>query len=192
MNLKIRAAAPLHIFIGRNVFFDYPDSKSERNALKDVSFSIKAGQLVVIVGTNGSGKSTILKLLTRCYDATSGTILVDGHPIQDYRMADLRSVTTILTQEHTLFPLSLSENIGIGSPSSATDLDGIRQAARLAGARDIIENFTEGYDTILQPVRSAYLSFAARENEVLKAEYEKMEKATSVSGMSHVPLICTY
>jgi ABC-type multidrug transport system fused ATPase/permease subunit len=106
--------------------------------LKNVSFSITAGQLVVIVGANGSGKSTILKLLTRCYDATSGTVLVDGNPIEDYQIADLRSVTASLTQEHTIFPLSLSENIGIGSPSSATDLDKITQAAKSAGAQDVI------------------------------------------------------
>ncbi|OAX39483.1 P-loop containing nucleoside triphosphate hydrolase protein [Rhizopogon vinicolor AM-OR11-026] len=166
----------------RNVSFSYPSGKSERDALKDVSFSIKAGQLVVIVGTNGSGKSTILKLLTRSYDATSGTILVDGHPIQDYQIADLRSATANLTQEHTIFPLSLSENIGIGSPSSATNLDRISQAAKLAGAQGIVENFTEGYDTTLEPIRTAYLSYAARGNEALEAEYAKMDKATAVSG----------
>lgn len=166
----------------RNVSFNYPGAKSERDALKDVSFSIKAGQLVVIVGANGSGKSTILKLLTRCYDATSGTVLVDGTPIKDYQIADLRSVTASLTQEHTIFPLSLSENIGIGSPSSATNLDKITQAAKLAGAQDVIENFTNGYDTVLEPVKTASLSYTGRGNEVLEKEYEKMEKSTNVSG----------
>ncbi|KAG2135205.1 P-loop containing nucleoside triphosphate hydrolase protein [Suillus bovinus] len=166
----------------RNVSFNYPGAKSERDALKDVSFSIKAGQLVVIVGANGSGKSTILKLLTRCYDATSGAVLIDGNPIEDYRIADLRSVTASLTQEHTLFPLSMSENIGIGSPSSVTDLDKITQAAKLAGAQDVIENFTDGYHTVLEPVKTAHLSYTGRGNEALKKEYEKMEKTTNVSG----------
>ncbi|KAG2337958.1 P-loop containing nucleoside triphosphate hydrolase protein [Suillus weaverae] len=166
----------------RDVSFNYPGAKSERDALKSVSFSIKAGQLVVIVGANGSGKSTILKLLTRCYDATSGTILVDGNPIEDYQIAGLRSVTASLTQEHTIFPLSLSENIGIGSPSSATNFDKITQAAKLAGAQDVIENFTNGYDTVLEPVKTAYLSYTGRGNEALEKEYEKMEKATNVSG----------
>jgi ABC-type multidrug transport system fused ATPase/permease subunit len=166
----------------RNVSFNYPGAKSERDALKNVSFSIKAGQLVVIVGANGSGKSTILKLLTRCYDATSGTVLVDGNPIEDYQIADLRSVTASLTQEHTIFPLSLSENIGIGSPSSATDLDKITEAAKSAGAQDVIENFTNGYDTVLEPVKTAYLSYTGRGNELLEKEYEKMEKSTNVSG----------
>ncbi|KIK35062.1 hypothetical protein CY34DRAFT_96782 [Suillus luteus UH-Slu-Lm8-n1] len=169
-------------FIDRDVSFNYPGAKSERDALKNVSFSIKAGQLVVIVGANGSGKSTILKLLTRCYDATSGTVLVDGNPITDYQIADLRSVTASLTQEHTIFPLSLSENIGIGSPSSVTDHDKITQAAKLAGAQDVIKNFTDGYDTVLEPVRTAYLSYSGRGNEALEKEYEKMEKATNVSG----------
>ncbi|KAG2750621.1 P-loop containing nucleoside triphosphate hydrolase protein [Suillus brevipes Sb2] len=166
----------------RDVSFNYPGAKSERDALKSVSFSIKAGQLVVIVGANGSGKSTILKLLTRCYDATSGTVLVDGNPIKDYQIADLRSVTASLTQEHTIFPLSLSENIGIGSPSSVTDHDKITQAAKLAGAQDVIQNFTNGYDTVLEPVRTAYLSYTGRGNEALEKEYENMEKATNVSG----------
>ncbi|KAG1741995.1 P-loop containing nucleoside triphosphate hydrolase protein [Suillus lakei] len=166
----------------RNASFNYPGAKSERDALKNVSFSIKAGQLVVIVGANGSGKSTILKLLTRCYDATSGTILVDRNPIEDYRIADLRSVTASLAQEHTIFPLSLSENIGIGSPSSATNLDKITQAAKLAGAQGIIENFTDGYDTVLEPVKTAYLSYTGRGNEALEKEYEQMEKSTTVSG----------
>ncbi|KAG0698357.1 P-loop containing nucleoside triphosphate hydrolase protein [Suillus ampliporus] len=166
----------------RNVSFSYPGSKSERDALKNVSFSIKGGQLVVIVGSNGSGKSTILKLLTRCYDTASGTVLVDGHPIQDYRIADLRSATANLAQDHTIFPLCLRENIGIGSPSSATDLDKITQAAKLAGAQRIIENFTDGYDTVLEPVKTAYLSYAGKGNEALEAEYEKMEKSATVSG----------
>ncbi|KAG1855124.1 P-loop containing nucleoside triphosphate hydrolase protein [Suillus tomentosus] len=166
----------------RNVSFNYPGAKSERDALKDVSFSIKAGQLVVIVGANGSGKSTILKLLTRYYDTTSGTVLIDGNPIEDYRIADLRSVTASLTQEHTLFPLSMSENIGIGSPSSVTNLEKIAQAAKLAGAQDVIQNFTDGYDTVLEPVKTAQISLTGRRNEDLKKEYEKMEKTTNVSG----------
>ncbi|KAG1759993.1 P-loop containing nucleoside triphosphate hydrolase protein [Suillus occidentalis] len=131
------------------------------------------GPVVVIVGANGSGKSTILKLLTRCYDATSGTVLVDGNSIKDYQIADLRSVTASLTQEHTIFPLSLSENIGIGSPSSVTDHDKITQAAKTS---------PDGYDTVLEPVRTAYLSCSGRGNEALEKEYEKMEKATNVSG----------
>ncbi|KAG0701532.1 P-loop containing nucleoside triphosphate hydrolase protein [Suillus ampliporus] len=176
----------------RNVSFSYPGSKSERDALKNVSFSIKGGQLVVIVGSNGSGKSTILKLLTRGYDTTSGTVLVDGHPIQDYRIADLRSATANLAQDHTIFPLCLRENIGIGSPSSATDLDKITQAAKLAGAQRIIENFTDGYDTVLEPVKTAYLSYAGKGNEALEAEYEKMEKSATVSGTSHSPISRTF
>ncbi|KAG1727935.1 uncharacterized protein EDB91DRAFT_1162999 [Suillus paluster] len=172
----------------RNVSFSYPGSKSERDALKNISFSIKGGQLVVIVGANGSGKSTILKLLTRCYDTASGTVLVDGYPIQDYRIADLRSVTANLAQDHTIFPLCLRENIGIGSPSSVTDLDKIAQAAKLAGAQGIIENFTDGYDTVLEPVKTAYLSYAGKGNEALEEEYEKMEKSATVSGTSRPPI----
>lgn len=78
---------------------------------------IPSSSLVVIVGENGSGKSSIVKLLTQLYAPTSGSILIDGVDSICYREDDLYAATALLTQDHTIFPLSISENIGIGDPS---------------------------------------------------------------------------
>ncbi|KAL0059984.1 hypothetical protein AAF712_013220 [Marasmius tenuissimus] len=98
-----------------NVVFKYPGGKTTSNALDGVSFKIGAGELVVVVGANGSGKSTFVNILSRLYDPTSGQVLVDGVDIKAYKMSDIRQAVAILTQDHQLYPLSLRENIGLGS-----------------------------------------------------------------------------
>lgn len=97
----------------RNVSFAYPDSFSSPSsepqwALRNVAFTIQPGQLCVIVGNNGSGKSTILKLLSRLYDPTEGSILLGGHDIRTLRLSDLRKAVSVLFQDYTVFPLSVS------------------------------------------------------------------------------------
>ncbi|KAF8508693.1 P-loop containing nucleoside triphosphate hydrolase protein [Gautieria morchelliformis] len=139
----------------RHVSYKYPGS--EKYALRNVSFKIGAGQLCVIVGSNGSGKSTVLKLLTRLYDPNEGIILVDGRDIRNLKLEDLRSCISALFQDYTHFPLSIKENIGMGDPKNARDEDRIRQAAALGGATEFIEELAEGFDTILsRPVRDIY------------------------------------
>ena len=168
----------------RDVSFLYPNSKSERAALTGVSFTIQPGQLVVIVGANGSGKSTIIKLLSRFYDVTSGRILIDGIPIEEYRMDELRKGIAMLTQEHQLFPLSVRENIQLGS-SETEAMDNeqkVRVSLSAAGADGIVKNFLGGYDTVLEPVKSGYVSYAGKGNRELEAKQKKMEKSTNISG----------
>ncbi|KAG1825435.1 P-loop containing nucleoside triphosphate hydrolase protein [Suillus subaureus] len=139
----------------RNVSFQYPDK--ERCALRNVSFRIEASQLCVIVGGNGSGKSTILKLISRIYDATEGTILIDNRDIKTLRLADLRAAMSILFQDYTHFPLSIRENIGLGNPGFAQDDDKIREAAKMGGARDFIEELPDGFNTYIDnPVKDRY------------------------------------
>lgn len=92
--------------------FSYPGE--EKNAIEGVSFKIKAGQMVVIVGVNGSGKSSIIKLFNRLYDPSGGTIFLDGTPIQDYCIADVRRAMAVLRQNHIPYPLSIRENIALG------------------------------------------------------------------------------
>ncbi|KAF9242363.1 P-loop containing nucleoside triphosphate hydrolase protein [Melanogaster broomeanus] len=121
----------------RNVSFRYPGT--ERYALHNVSFKIGAGQLCVIVGVNGSGKSTILKLISRIYDTTEGTILIDDQDIKTFKLADLRHAMSILFQDYTYFPLSVRENIALGDPNLAQDEDKVREAARLGGAEDFVD-----------------------------------------------------
>ncbi|KAH7889214.1 P-loop containing nucleoside triphosphate hydrolase protein [Phlebopus sp. FC_14] len=156
-------------------------TKSGRPALTDVSLTIKPGQLVVIVGVNGSGKSTIIKLLSRYYDVTSGTILVDGIPIQEYRMQELRRGIAILTQDHQLFPLSMRENIGLGAPEEQ-NTNAMNEAARLAGADGVIENFKDKFETVLNPVSRTYISPRGHGNSELEEMRKAIEKPASVSG----------
>lgn len=132
--------------------------------------------LQVIVGANGSGKSTILKLISRIYDPTEGTIFIDDRDLKTLKLADLRRAMSILFQDYTHFPLSVSfqftilsersmtlyplqikENIALGNPDLAPDDDKIREAARLGGAEEFIGELPEGFDTYLDPpVRDYY------------------------------------
>ncbi|KAF9021275.1 P-loop containing nucleoside triphosphate hydrolase protein [Hymenopellis radicata] len=141
----------------RNLTFNYPRSQTTSPSLSNVNLTIKSGQLVVIVGSNGSGKSTILKLLARTYP-TSGpdTLLVDGLPISHYRMRDLHDSTATLTQDHRLFPLSLGENIGLGHVAMVHDGDKIKDAAEMGGATHCIEKLEHKYETFLDPLNDAY------------------------------------
>lgn len=139
----------------RNVSFQYPGR--DRCALRDVSFKIGAGQLCVVVGVNGSGKSTILKLISRIYDPMEGTILIDDRDIKTFRLADLRAAMSILFQDYTQFPLSMRDNIGLGNPALAHDDAKVREAARLGGAEDFVDELPEGFDTYLnRPVNNYY------------------------------------
>ncbi|KAI0267129.1 HlyB/MsbA family ABC transporter [Gloeopeniophorella convolvens] len=141
----------------RDVSFRYPGS--EEYALRGISFKVRPGQLCVIVGSNGSGKSTILKLIARIYDPTEGSIFIDGHDIKTLRLADLRRALAILFQDYTHFPLSIRENIALGDPSHAHDDAAIEEAARLGGASELISRLPEGFDTYLErPVRDLYSS----------------------------------
>ncbi|KAF9014908.1 P-loop containing nucleoside triphosphate hydrolase protein [Cyathus striatus] len=139
----------------RNVSFCYPGSREM--ALNNVSFKIQQGQLCVIVGANGSGKSTILKLIARLYDPGEGDILINGKDIRTLRLADLRRATSVLFQDYTHFPLSIKDNVALGDPAHAHDLSRIQEAARLGGAEDFILRLPDGFDTYLErPVRDYY------------------------------------
>ncbi|KAJ7732127.1 P-loop containing nucleoside triphosphate hydrolase protein [Mycena metata] len=165
----------------RNVSFAYPGGKSKENAIRNLSLKILAGQLVVIVGANGSGKSTIIKLLNRLYDVDSGEILVDGIPIQNYRLSDLRKAQALLTQDHKLFPLTLAENIGLGNPERVDDMQMVLQAAEAGGAAELIKKLEDGVQTTLSPVQTAY-GYGLEKYKTLKSMLENMEREANVSG----------
>ena len=165
-----------------NLSFTYPGSKSTKDALSNVSFSIKGGQLVVIVGPNGSGKSTIVKILNRLYNPSSGEVLVDGQPMSSYRISDLRQATADLTQDHTLYPLSIWENIGLGHPPCVSDMDMIKKSAELGGSSELISKYSDGFNTVLQPIQTAYLGYINGKHP-LKDIFDKLEKQVDVSGM---------
>ncbi|KAK6967033.1 P-loop containing nucleoside triphosphate hydrolase protein [Favolaschia claudopus] len=170
----------------QSVSFAYPGEKSKESALNNISLCIPAGSLVVIVGANGSGKSTIIKLITRMYDVAGdggGQVIIDGIPIQRYRMADLRQAQATLTQEHKLYPLTLAENIGLGHPKRVRDKEMILKAAKDGGAEELVGKMKNGMETMLDPVRTSFgYQLDGEKHRTLKGVLEKLEMATEVSG----------
>ncbi|GLH65269.1 ABC transporter ATP-binding protein [Parageobacillus sp. G301] len=126
-----------------NVTFAY--SKNEPPVLRDISFSVKAGETIALVGMSGGGKSTLVSLIPRFYDVTKGRILLDGIDIRDIRVRSLRDQIGMVFQDSFLFSDSVKENILLGKPG-ATDEEVIA-AAKAANAHDFIMNLPDGYDT---------------------------------------------
>lgn len=128
-----------------NLSFVYPDSGIQ--ALKDVSFQIKEGQTLGIIGTTGSGKSTIANLLMRMYDPTSGLIKIDGNPIDSYPISELRRQIGYVPQDVFLFSDSIGNNIAFGIEKSDPEI--IEQAAKDADVYQNIVDFPRGFETML-------------------------------------------
>lgn len=126
----------------RHVSFGYDD---ERRILHDVSFVAAPGTRVAVMGVTGAGKSTLVHLLTRFYDPTTGLVLLDGMDLRDYRVADLRRQFAVVLQHPMLFSTSIGENIAYGRPG-APQRD-IIAAAVAAHAHDFITNLPRGYET---------------------------------------------
>src|SRR5467141_133585 len=115
--------------------------------LKSVTFSIRAGQFVGIVGTTGSGKSTVVSLIPRFYDPTAGRVLIDGVDIRDYKLQGMRDQIGFVLQDTVLFRGTVRENIAYGRPD-ATDAE-IVEAAKLANAHEFIARMPDGYDSLV-------------------------------------------
>jgi ABC-type multidrug transport system fused ATPase/permease subunit len=164
------------------VTFNYKGSTSEKPAIRNVTCTIKPGSLVVIVGANGSGKTSLVKLLTRLHEPTSGEILIDSTPIGDYRVRDLRNATAVLSQSHYLFPLSLGENIGVGSPDHCTNMHAIKEAARKGGALEVIKKRDQGLDTLLEPIYTKCYQNLQPHHALIKEVFDKWEKSEDISG----------
>lgn len=129
----------------KNVSLTYDDTNIE--ALKDVSFSVKSGETLAILGKTGSGKSSIIDLVSRLYDTSSGEVLVDGRPIQKINLDDLRSDIGVVPQDPFLFSDTIANNIKFGK-QDATEEE-ITVAAKKAVVHQNIIDFQNGYDTIL-------------------------------------------
>jgi ATP-binding cassette subfamily B protein len=126
----------------RHLSFAYgPD----RPVLSDISFEVESGTRVGIVGTTGAGKTTLVSLLMRFYDPTTGQILLDGVDLRDYRLADLRNQFALVLQEPVLFSTCIAENIAYARPG-ATEEE-VMAAARAANAHDFISRLPHGYQT---------------------------------------------
>lgn len=140
-------AQPIEIKQGRididHVSFQYNDN--EAPILKDINLSIEKGETVAFVGMSGGGKSTLINLIPRFYDVTSGQILIDGHNIKDFLTGSLRNQIGLVQQDNILFSDTVKENILLGRPT-ATDAE-VVEAAKMANAHDFIMNLPNGYDT---------------------------------------------
>ena len=129
----------------REVMFAYEDAP--RPILRDVTLTVRAGQMVAVVGRSGAGKTTLVNLLPRFYDVTGGAILVDGIDIRQVTLASLRGQIGIVTQETVLFDDTIAQNIAFGAPEATPDR--IEAAARAANAHDFIVALPEGYATTI-------------------------------------------
>jgi ATP-binding cassette, subfamily B, bacterial len=127
----------------QNVSFAYDGENNP--VLQDVSFEVGPGTRVGIAGATGAGKTTLVSLLTRFYDPTSGQITLDGVDLRDYKIADLRKQFAIVLQEPVLFSTSIAENIAYANPDAT--YEEIVAAARAANAHEFTTNLPEGYDT---------------------------------------------
>ncbi len=143
-------AVPAHIergFTFENVGFQYPGS--ERWALRGVSFDLKAGEKMALVGENGAGKTTLVKLLARLYEPTEGRILMDGVDLRDYNLAELRATIGIIFQDYVRFQMKALENIAVGQIDHLNEMNYIEDAATKSLASSVVEELPEQYEQML-------------------------------------------
>lgn len=140
-----------------DVTFSYEDGVK---VLKDVSFDIKPGEMIALVGPTGAGKTTVVNLISRFYDAEKGRVLIDGHDVKDVTIESLRNQMGIMTQDNFLFSGTIRENIRYGK-LDATDEE-IEAAAKTVNAHDFIMKLEKGYDTELAE-RGSGLSVGQRQ-----------------------------
>ncbi len=130
-----------------DVNFSYQSEGAHREVLHRIDLEVKAGEILALVGSSGAGKSTLVSLLPRFFDATAGTISVDGCDVRDVTLASLRSQIGVVTQETVLFNDTLRNNIAYGQPG--VSLKDVESAARAALAHDFIMQLPAGYDTVI-------------------------------------------
>ena len=130
-----------------NVSFSYTDDENARPVLSDISFDVKRGQRVLIVGATGSGKSTLVRLLCRSFDPSKGSILLNGHPLTELSLKELRKKISVVFQDSDFFADTIAANICYGSETR--DEETMKRAASIAQADEFIEGLKNGYKTRL-------------------------------------------
>jgi len=128
----------------KNVSFAYNGGEK---VLQDISFSVEPGKTVAVVGQTGAGKTTLMRLINRTYDTTTGSVLVDGVDVRDWNLEALRRSISIIEQDIFLFSRSIADNIAFGRPDAAREE--VEAAAVAAQADEFIRTFRDGYETII-------------------------------------------
>ena len=129
----------------RNVSFKYPDAAD--NALENISFTAKKGETVAIIGSTGCGKSTLINLIPRFYDATEGEVLVDGVNVREYTLEQLHNKLGYIPQRAVLLSGTINTNVAMGSNGTeGYTQEDVERAVAIAQAKDVIENYPEGYE----------------------------------------------
>ncbi|MEA2563903.1 MAG: ATP-binding cassette, subfamily bacterial [Acidobacteriota bacterium] len=134
-------------FTFEDVGFRYPGA--ERWAVRNLTFTLRAGEVLALVGENGAGKTTLVKLLARLYDPDEGRILLDGHDLREYAVEDLRANIGVIFQDFVRYHLSAAENIAVGRIEARDDRERIVDAAESSLADEVIRKLPEGYDQVL-------------------------------------------
>lgn len=129
------------------VGFRYPGA--ERWAVRNLSFTLRAGEVLALVGENGAGKTTLVKLLARLYDPDEGRIFLDGHDLRDYDLGALRSNIGVIFQDFVRYQFTAAENIAVGRIEALDDRARIVEAARASTADVVIERLPNGYDQMI-------------------------------------------
>lgn len=134
-------------FVFEDVGFIYPGA--ERWAVRRLSFTLRAGEVVALVGENGAGKTTLVKLLARLYDPSEGRILLDGHDLREYGLDALRGNMGVIFQDFVRYNLSAGDNIAVGRIEARGDRDRIERAARRSQADGVIAKLPRGYEQMI-------------------------------------------
>jgi len=134
-------------FVFDNVGFIYPGA--ERWAVRNLSFMLKAGEVLALVGENGAGKTTLVKLLARLYDPDEGRILLDGHDLRDYDLDELRRNMGVIFQDFVRYNLTAADNIAVGRIDAHDERSRIEEAAKRSLADDVIKKLPAGYDQMI-------------------------------------------
>ena len=134
-------------FVFEDVGFIYPGA--ERWAVRHLSFTLKAGEVVALVGENGAGKTTLVKLLTRLYDPDEGRILLDGRDLRDYGLDELRGSMGVIFQDFVRYNLPAGDNIAVGRVEARGDHARIARAANRSQADEVIARLPHGYDQMI-------------------------------------------
>lgn len=164
----------------QQVSFHYPDET--RAAIHDLSFTVRPGEHVAFVGSNGAGKTTFVKLLCRLYDPSSGRITIDGVDLRDYPVQDVRGAVSGIFQDFVKYQITAAENIALGVGDVRVDRLTIAQAADQAGIREVIERLPQGYDSLLGKVFDGG-------HELSIGEWQKIALARAVLRDSQIVIL---